>query len=123
VKFGPVSPSLAARLARLIDQAQAADATFRDAAARAERLAAMVGPSQSESWIAAQQALSAAQAERGPTTQALADIDALAAISLQTTGGIAASDLAAVRNAAERVSAIDRRQAERIDALQARIGG
>ena len=120
---GPASPALLSRLAQLTGEARRGDAAFRDAAALAERLAAAAGAPQSESWIAAQQALSAAQAARAPTTRALGDIDALAATALATSGGIAGGDLAAIRAASADVAAIDRAQARRIDAVQARLGG
>ena len=123
VRSGPVDSNLAAHLAALVDQAQAGDAAFRSAAAEAERLAQAAGAPQSEGWIAAQEALSAAQAARGPTTHALGDIDGLAASALQTKGGIAAADLAAIQAAAARVAEIDRAQAARILALKARLGG
>ena len=51
-----------------------------------ERLARAAGSPQGESWVAAQQALSAAQAARGPTTRALGDIDGLAAAALEQRG-------------------------------------
>jgi hypothetical protein len=119
---GPVAPALASRLAQLVAEARSGDAAFREAAAAAERLAAAAGAPHSEGWIAAQQAVSAAQAARAPTTRALGDIDSLAATALATRGGIPAGDLAAIRAAAADVAAIDQSQAERIDALQARLG-
>lgn len=122
VRSGPVEPGLAANLAALLDQVQAGDSAFRDAAASAERLAAASGAPQSESWIAAQQALSAAIEARGPTTRALGDIDELAATALATKGGMSAADLDAIRSAAARASEVDRSQAARIDAIQAKLG-
>ena len=89
---------------------------------RAEQLAAAAGAPQSESWVAAQQALSAAVAAREPTARALGDIDALGADRLQTAGGLSPADLAAVQSAGAEVGAIDQRQAEAIDALQRRLG-
>lgn len=122
--IGPADANLTAHLAALIDQAQAGDAAFSDAAAHAERLAAAAaGSSQSESWVVAQQALSAAQAARGPTTRALGDIDSLAASALEQRGGIPAGNLAAIQAAAARVAEIARRQADRLDAIEARLAG
>jgi len=122
VPTGPVSPALASRIAELVAQARSGDAAFVPAVVQAERLAAGAGAPQTESWVAAQQAVSVAQAARGPTTRALGDIDALAANALAQRGGIPAGDLAAVQEAAAAVARIDRAQAERIDALQARLG-
>jgi hypothetical protein len=118
----PAGAALTARLAALVDQAQSGDAAFDAAVAEAERLAANAGAPQSEGWIAAQEALTAAIAARKPTANALGDIDEIGATALQTQRGIAPNDLAAIRSAAERVSAMDRRQAERIDAIQKRLG-
>jgi hypothetical protein len=118
----PVSGTLASRLASLVGQAHAGDAAFEPAAAEAERLAAAAGAPQSESWIAAQQALSAAIAARNPTAVALADIDALGATMLQTQGGLAPNDLKAIENAAAEVSGIAVGQSRRIEAIQRRLG-
>jgi len=89
----------------------------------AERLAAAAGAAQSETWIAAQEALTAAIAARRPTATALGDIDEIAATSLQTNRGIAPNDLAAIQRAAAEVGTLDRRQAERVDAIQRRLAG
>jgi hypothetical protein len=119
----PVAPALAAQLAALVAQARAGDAEFAPAIAEAERLAAAAGAPQSETWIAAQQALSAAIAARRATAVALADVDALGANALQNQGGIAPNDLEAIQSAAAAVLAIARGQTSRIDAIQRRIGG
>jgi hypothetical protein len=118
----PVSATLAARLSALVDQAQSGNAAFDTAASQAERLAASAGAPQSEGWISAQQALTAAIAARKTTATALGDIDALAATALQTQGGIAPNDLAAIKKAQSQVTLIDQRQADRIKALQRRLG-
>ena len=118
----PVTPALAARLAEMVCQAQSGDTDFQPAADAAERLAAGAGAPQSESWIAAQEALTAAISAREPTAHALGDIDGLAASLLQAQGGIAPNDLAAIQSAAAEVGALDRRQTERIDALKQRLG-
>jgi hypothetical protein len=118
----PVGASLANRLAELVDQAQSGDAGFRPLAEQAERLAAGAGEARSDSWVVAQEALSAAVAARAPTARALGDIDALGASMLQTQSGLAPNDLAAIRQAGAEVYAIDQRQAERIAAIQRRLG-
>ena len=48
--------------------------------------------------------------------------DAISATALQTQGGIAPNDLAAIKGASAEVGEIDQRQAERIAALQRRLG-
>jgi hypothetical protein len=118
----PVVPALAAQLAGLISQARAGESAFEPAMAQAEQLAGAAGAPESESWIAAQEALTAAIAARRPTALAQADIDALAASALQTNGGIAPNDLAAIRQAASEVGSTDQRQVNRIQAVQARLG-
>ncbi|WP_395623166.1 hypothetical protein [Sphingomonas daechungensis] len=122
VRVDPADPNLSAHLAALIDQAQSGDQAFQAAAANAERLASSAGPQPSESWVAAQQALSAAQEARGPTVQALGDIDGIAAAALQKQGGIPAGNLAAIQTAADKVAAIDDAEASRIDAIEKRLG-
>ena len=117
------SATLQAQLANLISEAQAGDAAFNAAASAAERSAAGSGGPGSEGWVQGQQALSAAQAARIRTTRALGDIDAIAASSLQKTGGMQAGDLIAVQQASAAVADIDRRQAERLKAIQVRLGG
>jgi len=118
-----VTPGLASQLDALVARAVAGDEAFRAAAANAERLATAAGPAQSESWIAAQQALSAAVAARAPVTVALGEIDSLAAARIQQFGGLSAADLQAINAAAARVADIDRSEAEQIERIQARLRG
>ena len=117
----PVDPALAVRLGDLVRSARQGDGAFAVAAGEARRLAASAGAAQSQSWIVAQQAVSAAVAAREPTTRALGDIDALAAAALARQNGIAPADLRAIEAAAAEVGAIDQRQAQVIEALEARL--
>lgn len=118
----PASIALTARLASLVEEARSGDRAFANAVADAERLAGSAGSPQSESWIAAQEALTAAIAARKPTATALGDIDEIGAVALQTHGGIAPNDLAAITRAASEVAELDQRQADRIKAIQVRLG-
>ena len=118
----PAASALKARLASLIAEARNGDAAFTVAAADAERLAASAGAPQTESWIAAQEALTAAVAARKSTAMALGDIDEIGATALQTHGGIAPNDLAAIDAAAREVAELDQRQADQIKAIQVRLG-
>ena len=118
----PVNASLAARLAALVDQAQSGNAAFEGAASQAERLVAAAGAPQSESWIAAQVALTAAIAAQKPTATALGDIDGIAATALRTQRGIAPNDLEAIKRAQSLVGSLDEQQAERIRAVQRQLG-
>lgn len=119
---GAVSPGLTGRLAELVAQARSGEAAFAGPAAEAERLAAIAGAPQSESWIAAQEMLSAAIAARGPVTSALSGIDALGSSELAAKGGISPADLEAIATAAAEVGALDRSEAARLDAIRARLG-
>jgi hypothetical protein len=118
----PATPALLAQLSSLVEQARIGDAAFGPAADAADRLAGAAGSPQSESWISAQEALSAAIAARKPTALAEADIDALAANALQTHGGIAPNDLKSIQDAAAEVAVIARGQTSRIDAIKRRLG-
>jgi len=118
----PVSAALASRLAALVDQARSGNAAFESAVAEAERLSVSAGPPQSEGWIAAEEALTAAIAARRPTATALADIDELAGNALETQRGIAPNDLAAIQTAAAEAGALDERQAARVAAIQKSLG-
>jgi hypothetical protein len=118
----PASAALTGRLAELISQARQGDAQFGPAVDRAEALASAAGAAQTESWIAAQEALSAADAARAPTTRALGDIDALGATSLQVQGGLAPNDLAAIRSAGAEVGRMAERQSRRLQVIHERLG-
>ena len=117
------SPALVRQLDELVGLALAGDAAFQPAADNAERLASAAGPPQSESWVVAQQALSAAVAARAPVTRALGEIDSLSAARIQQLGGMSAGDLAAIESASARVAEIDAREAALLDRIQARLGG
>ena len=118
----PITAGLASRLAELISLAHSGQDAFAPAIAEADRLASAAGAPQSEGWAVAQEAVSAAIAARAPTVRALSDVDALAAGALETQGGIAPNDLAAIQGAAADIGALDRAQAARIKALQNRLG-
>ena len=116
---GVISAPLGAKVVAIIDRARASTGQFDAAIAVAERLAASAGPRQSESWIAAQQALSAAIAARAPVSTAVGDLDAL--IEDQVRKGIRRADLSNATGGAENLSALDRRQAAQVDTVQQRL--
>jgi len=118
----PVDASLAAKLAALVGQARGGDAAFEAAAAEARRLASSAGAPQSESWIAAEEALSRAVAAKEATARALGDIDSLGGDRLHANGGLAPSDLAALQQASAEVFEIDERQSQAIKGIQAQLG-
>ena len=117
-----VSTGLQAELAALAGRAEDGDRAFRAAAPAAESAASAAGSRGSESWVAAQQALSALVAARGAVSRALADVDSLAAERIRRLGGIAAGDKSAIDAAAAAIAAIDRRQAALVARIQAALG-
>lgn len=118
----PVAAGLTGRLAALLSQARSGETVFRTALGPTQRAAASAGPARSESWIAAQMALSALEAARAPTTRALSEIDALGGADIRARGGIGTDDLMAIEEAAGQVGALDAAQRREIAALSARIG-
>ena len=123
VVAGPADAALVAQIADLLAQVRSGDAAFQAAAQSAESLAGAAGPPQSESWIAAQQAVSALVAARAPVTKALADLDDLASTRLAASGGILPGDLLAIQAATAEAGEIGEREVATIDRLQARLGG
>jgi hypothetical protein len=114
--------ALGATLRRLVSAGQGGSTAFDRVMAEAERLAAGAGPARSESWIEAQEALSAAVAARYPVTRALAEIDSLAADRVAARGGISRAEQQQFDEAVAALQPTDRRQAARIRAVQARLG-
>jgi hypothetical protein len=73
VREAPVAaddPALQTRIAALLDEAQRGERAFDADYGTAARAALRAGPSGSDSWIAAQQALSRVEAARGRTSDA-----------------------------------------------------
>lgn len=119
---GTVDPAIAAGLARAVASARGGTAAFNALARRAEALAAAAGPRQSESWVVAQQALSALGAQHGVTTSAAADIDALAAERIDAARWLVPATQAAIAAAAAEVGAISDAQRAILVRLTARLG-
>lgn len=120
--LGPVDAALGAKLAQLVDEGKAGGAIFDAQVGEARAAAAAAGAAQSESWIAAQQALSGLEGARAKTTRALADVDAIAAERIQRGIGLTAADLAAVEAASGALRALADGQAAVLDQLSATIG-
>ena len=121
VPTGPVNAELAARLNALVEATRAGAPAFSAQEAEASRLAGIAGPMASESWIAAQQALSRLVERHGVTTKAAGDIDALAAIRLEGQHWIRPSDREAIAAAAAEVGAINNAQADAIRRLASQL--
>lgn len=115
------SAALVRQLEALVAQAVAGDQAFTPLADRASQLADSAGQKESETWVVAQQALSAAVAARAPVAIAVGDIDALGAQRIQALGGIGAADLKAIDSAAAQVAEIDRREVAAIARVRAKL--
>lgn len=115
------NPALARQLEELVAQAEQGDTAFEAALPAARQAASAAGVEQSESWIAAQQALSALIGLREPVTRAAADVDALGSDRVTKLGGLAAADLKAIDEAASTIGKIDDREAGEIKQIQSAI--
>ena len=111
IPLGRVSPEVSARLESLVSTVRAGTAEFDARAAETSRLTAAAAPEASESWIAAQQALSRLIEQYGVTTRAAADIDELAASRIKAQGALLSADREAIAAAAAEVGAINQAQA------------
>ena len=117
VPIGTVDAALAQRLDALVGAARSGASQFQAREAEVARLAAAAGPTASESWIAAQTALSRLVEQHGITTSAAADIDALAATRLEGQRWIRPADRNAIAAAAAEVGQINEGQSAAIARL------
>lgn len=117
----PADPALAAALRRIADPAFAQAQTVDAAIARADTLAVAAGPTASESWITAQQALSAAVAAQEPVTRAIGAFDAAIADRISSGSRLVPQDLAAARAIAAELAEVDRRHRSAIARVQRRL--
>ena len=115
----PDDPAVRARTAELIAQARAGDRDFESAYPPAAAAAAAAGPPESDGWVAAQEAISRAEAARAATMRALGDLDSLAIerAAVPTSD----SDLAAIAAAVAEVERIAAAQQRRMDRLRGSI--
>jgi hypothetical protein len=117
----PADAALARALRNIASPAFTQARSVDAAIAQADRLAASGGPAASESWISAQQSLSAAIAAQEPVTRAIGAFDAAVAERISSGARLVPQDLAAVRAIAEDLAAIDRRHRAAIARVQARL--
>ncbi len=113
--------ALVVRLAALTRAVRSGVPDFDARETQANRLATTAGPMASESWIAAQQALSRLVEQYGVTTRAAADIDELASGRLEEQHWIEPADREAIAAAAAEVAAISKSQAAAIDRLNRQL--
>lgn len=113
-------PSLLARLAKIVAQAEAAQPAFQIALAKAQGVArsATGAAPQSESWIAMQMEISNLERYRTPVREAMSDMD-----GEYRTASLAQkpADAVAIKDAMERVQAVDSLQADAVAALSGLI--
>ena len=115
----PVDAALLEKVDALKAQAAASVPPFEQALIRAARLAETAGGEGSESWVEAQQALSAAQALRGPLMLALGDLDALLDADIAPDQRIASSDRQYLMDASAELTTIANGQQDKIVAIEA----
>jgi len=114
---GTVDPALAERLQALVAAVRANAPAFETREIEASKLAAQAGPVASESWVVAQQALSRLVEQHGETTNAAANIDALASDRLKGQHWIKPADREAIAAAAAEVAAVNDAQSAAIDRI------
>jgi hypothetical protein len=115
----PGDPALRARVAELERQAAEGNRAFDAAYGATEAAVAAAGPAGSDSWVAAEQALSRLEMTRGPTTRALAELDQLAIDRAETPTN--AEDFALINAALASVDLVAAGQQQRWDRLHARL--
>ena len=118
---GTVDARTAAALEQAVATARGGVAEFQRLGGAADALSLRAGAAQSESWVAAQQALSALVAQHGVTTRAAADIDAIAADRIETTRWLVPATRAAIEQAAAEVQSINTAQTQALERIAGRL--
>ena len=113
----PDTPEVTARAAELVAQARGGMPAFEAALGVAERTASGAGGPGSDSWVAAQQALSRVEAARAVTTRALGELDAYS-VAQAATRSLSPADLERLAAAVAEVQDIADRQSEAVNRLQ-----
>jgi hypothetical protein len=117
----PSDAALRARIGELVAAANAGEREFGAAYPVAEAAVRAAGAPGSESWVAAQQALSRLEGTRQATTRALGDLDQLTL--RRADQPTSAEDYAALTAAVADVERIAAGQQERYDRLRTRLSG
>lgn len=116
-EIGAVDPQLAALLATAVAQAQGSQAEFDVRVGEAQRLAPAAGSVGSESWIAAQAALSRLVEQQGVAIDAAADVDGYAGERLHTQRWLNPANQQAIGDTAAQIATITAAQAVVINTL------
>lgn len=114
----PAGAQTASQIAALVERAQAGQRAFAALLPRAEGAASAAGSEGSESWIAAQQLLSALETERAPSTQALSELDALVTATLN---GDDQAGVAEIQAADAEIAALVEAQQRDLERLRERV--
>lgn len=114
------SPALLERAADLLGRARGGDGAFEAAYAQALPVVRGAGPSGSDAWLQAQEAISRVEASRIQTTSALADLDLL--LVEQADEPTSADDFAQLRAARDAAGRLVAEQQNRLDGLRASLG-
>ncbi|MCJ8155838.1 hypothetical protein [Sphingomonas sp. LaA6.9] len=120
----PADAALKADLGRLLKQARDGESAFAAILGQTERAvtAARGAAAASESWIAAQQQLSALDGARAPTAAALAELDSLyVALADKATQDARVGGIEEAFAARGEVESLNNRQIARLAALQAAL--
>ena len=111
----PSDPALVARIGAARQAAMGSMPAFDGALATAQKAVTNAGAAQSESWIAAQMALSAAERTRDPVKNALADLDSI--LRTLMTERPSSPDLVLAQQAIRDAESVDAQQATELQAL------
>lgn len=118
----PPSAQTLARVAALVDRAEAGNEKFSAELVRARPVIARAGAADSETWITAQEQLSALDASRAEALAASAELDALNLAGVDAAGlRFAEADFAAIRAGADQVGALLQAQGRTLSELAATI--
>lgn len=113
-------PQLASRISELAQRARSGDREFAELLPEARRSIARAGSSGSEPWIEAQQLVSRLEAARGPTVDALAELDALA-VARSEDAGTSEGDRQRIVDVAREIRALSEAQRAELDRLSGRL--
>jgi hypothetical protein len=122
VPDAPDRQGMSGRIAAFAGRAREGNLDFERALAQARPLAARAGAAGSESWLAAQQAVSRAQAARAATVSALADLDQFAAAQA-LEGPLSPGDYGRLTESLAQMQALAAGQEARLAELSGRLKG
>lgn len=114
----PASASLSKQVGDLVARAKQGEQEFAALLPRARSAAAASGKEGSETWLTAQQLLSALEGARAKSTAALSELDALATSALNSDAETGTTELAAAN---AEVAAIVNKQQAALDEVRTRI--